>query len=86
MAGADEALSVDSTENLAAFTVDVQAAASTAAKEGVKAETQYDVARAAAKATYLANVATADKVRATTVADADLAYLIAEPLEGETSP
>lgn len=85
LAGADEALSVDSTENLATFTVDVQAAASTAAKSGVAAETQYDVSRAAAKATYLAAVATADKVKATAVAEADLAYLIAQPLEGETS-
>jgi hypothetical protein len=64
LAGADKDLAVDSTENLADFTASVQSAASQAAKEGVKAETQYDLARAAAKATYLAALATADKVKA----------------------
>jgi Pretoxin HINT domain len=84
LAGADETLSVASTANLATFTVGVQGAASKAAKEGVKAETQYDLARAAAKATYLAAVATADKVKATKLADAELAFLQAAPLNYET--
>ena len=80
LAGADKALSIGSIENLADFTVDVQTAASKAAKTGVVAETQYDLARAEAKRDYLSTVSMAAKTLAEKEADANLAYTLASPL------
>jgi hypothetical protein len=63
----------------------VQAAASKAAESGVKAETQYDLARASAKRDYNNNLATATYAKTVRVADAELAYVLAQPLEGATT-
>lgn len=76
LANADAALSTSSTDNLADFTEAAQSAASLAAKDGVVAETQYDVARATAKRDYSNAVADARLIKDTALADNELATML----------
>jgi hypothetical protein len=79
LANSDKQLSIDSTENLADFTEDAQSAASKAARDGVAAETEYDVNRAEAKRVYHNAIAAAELARTTATADAQLAFTLGHP-------
>jgi hypothetical protein len=79
LANSDKQLSIDSTDNLADFTEDAQSAASKAARDGVAAETEYDVNRAEAKRVYHNAIAAAELARTTATQDANLAFFLAQP-------